>query len=107
MQDLQSINLVEQIDLLIKKITQKYCIIAPIARKGIRVLELSNLSNDLFDEGRILYFDSIKYHAEDLAGKMIVLFDESSRTGNSIFNSKKELENFSKMNNLNLKIKTS
>ncbi len=102
----ENIDIIKKLDDLLDSFLDNECIIAPIARKGIRVLELSEKSQDLFEKGRILYFDSLKYHLLELRGKRIILFDESARSGVSLLNSKTELITLSKRQSLGLKVET-
>ena len=100
------IDIVERLDYLLKDIVNEYDIIAPIARRGIRVLELSSYADSLFDSGKVLYYSSIRFHAKELRNKKIVLFDESVRTGGSLTERKSDLVWFSREKKLGLKIDT-
>jgi hypothetical protein len=100
------IDIVERLDYLLKDIIDKYDIIAPIARKGIRVLELSSHADSLFDNEKVLYYSSIRFHVKELRNKKIVLFDESVRTGGSLTERKDDLMLFSMKKKLGLKIET-
>lgn len=100
------IDLIERLDSLIADVIDKFDIIAPIARKGIRVLELSKYSSQLFEQGRILYIDFAQFHPLELKNKKILLFDESVRTGKSLVRSKNTLDNLSKRKRLGLKVST-
>lgn len=98
-----SIDIVERLDYLLKDIVNEYDIIAPIARRGIRVLELSSYADSLFDSEKVLYYSSIRFHAKELRNKKIVLFDESVRTGGSLTERKANLVRFSREKKLGLK----
>lgn len=102
-------TLIQGLNELISIISAKGDYIVPIARRGIRTLQLSPKSKELFNDDRIIYIEALKLHAHEdsLKNKRIILFDESIGTGKTIKNYKKDLEAFSKINKLNLKIKTS
>ncbi|MFX0092065.1 MAG: hypothetical protein ACFFBD_09920 [Candidatus Hodarchaeota archaeon] len=86
-----SYDLIKNLNDLLEKLKVNYDIIAPIARKGIRVLELSEHAESLFQEERVLYSSALNLHAEELERKKIVLYDESVRTGKTLARDKKEL----------------
>lgn len=86
-------DLVGELDKLIESELLDYDLIVPIARRGVRTLELSSHSDSLFDQGRVLFYDSLRFHSKDIRGKSIVLFDESVRTGKSLQFNRNDLRN--------------
>jgi len=98
-------NISEGLGELIEILDKKGNLIVPIARRGIRTLELSPLSKGLFNKGMILFYDSIKFHINDLKEKKIkkiILFDESVNTGKTLIRFKNAIEQLSNKNKLNL-----
>jgi hypothetical protein len=90
----------EGLDELLSKIKGADFII-PIARRGIRILELSPTSQELFDKGKVLFYDAVKFHARELKSKRLILFDESVNTGGHLNRLRRNLRQFSFENDLN------
>lgn len=105
-QDEYGIDLVDRLDSLLNDVINKYDIIAPIARKGIRVLELSTYADTLFNRGKVLYADYAQFHPKELKNKKILLFDESVRSGKSLIKSKMKLDTLSQEKKLGLIVDT-
>ena len=100
------IDLVDRLNALLDRIKDRADIIVPIERKGIKVLELSKYADTLFSEQRILYYNSVFFHAQELRNKRIVLFDESVNTGRSLADRLNDLKKLSIKKKLGLDIKT-
>ena len=102
-------TLYKGLDELVSWIEEVGDFIIPIARRGIRTLQLSSQSKKLFENDRIIYFEALKLHTheDDLKNKEIILFDESIGSGRTIMSIKEKLKRFSAKHKLNLKIKTS
>lgn len=82
---------IASLDSFLQRISKKGDYIVPIARRGIRVLELSQDSIELFNNGRILVYDAVKFCIDKLKNKKIILFDEGVYSGRSLFNRKREI----------------
>ena len=94
----------EGLDELLGKIKGADFII-PIARRGIRILELRPSSQELFDKGKVLFYDAVKFHARELKNKKLILFDESVNTGGTLNRLREDLRRFSVKNGLNFEKK--
>ena len=90
----------EGLDELLGKIKGADFII-PIARRGIRILELRPSYQELFDKGKVLFYDAVKFHARELKNKKLILFDESVNTGGNLNRLRRNLRQFSFENGLN------
>ncbi|ODS40213.1 hypothetical protein BEH94_07395 [Candidatus Altiarchaeales archaeon WOR_SM1_SCG] len=87
-------KITKNLNLLVNELSKKYDVIVPIERKGIRVLELANKSDELFNDGRIIFYNSLKFHIEEegLKNKNFVLFDDSFIAGDCISKCRDKLE---------------
>lgn len=103
----KDVDIKNALDSLVKTLASRADYIIPIARRGIRVLELSSESDNLFKKGKILIYDSVKFHARELKNKRIILFDEGAYSGRSLLNAKRELRDLSNKMNLNFTDKIS
>jgi hypothetical protein len=84
--------ILKSLDSFVYSMRERGYYIIPIARRGIRVLELSRYSEELFKEGRIIFYDAIKFYTHKLRNKKMVLFDEGVYSGLSLFRHRTELE---------------
>jgi hypoxanthine phosphoribosyltransferase len=78
------IDIIAPLDSLVKKIQNAGDIIIPIQRRGIRVLELSSFSQQLFDKRKLLFYDALPYHIKEMVNNRLILFDDGVNTGNTL-----------------------
>jgi hypoxanthine phosphoribosyltransferase len=95
----------EALDSLVRNRISRADIVIPIARRGIRVLELSSYADKL--DGKILIYDSVRFHLRELKDKTVVLFDEGVYSGRTLLKAKRELRDLSNKLNLNFSDKIS
>lgn len=71
-------------------------ILVPIERKGVRTLQLSEKGKELVKEGKVLYYDCLFHHIDEIRNKNVFIFDEAVMTGESLMDKTKRLKNINR-----------